>query len=317
MEINVHKNGIMERKYYEINEEMARQAHDMMSFSDYKTGSKTAEYRAYVDKAYDLADKVAEKRPGEAERAYGLAERYSKKLAENMNKDSAIGTRCPSVMIAGPAKFPTRKKVKQVAAWDRNHEEWNEIQGLLTKIERIRYGKDIIKSSDEDAVEKLEKKLGELKAHQESMKAANKAIRMKDTEKGDEKLKELGYSLEEIKKLREPDFCGRVGFPDYALTNNNANIHRVEGRIKALRAAKETGTTETETEAYKIVENTELMRIQIIFPDKPEAEVRDVLKSNGFKWAPSQGAWQRQLTTNARYALEKVKEALNKMQEGA
>lgn len=300
----------MERKYYEINEEMARRAHDMMSFSDYKTGSKTAEYRACVDKAYDKADAVAAERPTEAERAYGLADRYAKKLAENMNNDSTIGTRCPSVMIAGPANFPVKKKEKQVAAWDRNREEWNQIQGILSKIDNIRYGKEQIKSGDLDAVEKLEKKLEELKAKQEEMKAANKAIRLKDTQKGNEQLRSMGYSEEEIKKLREPDFCGRIGFPDFALSNNNANIHRVEGRLNALKKAKEVGTTETEAEGYKIIENTELMRIQIIFSDKPEASIREVLKSNGFKWAPSQGAWQRQLNSNGRYALGRVKEAL-------
>ena len=300
----------MERKYYEINEELARRAHDMMSFGDYKTGSKTAEYRTCVDKAYDKADAVAAERPTEAERAYGLADRYAKKLAENMNNDSAIGTRCPSVMIAGPANFPVKKKEKQVAAWDRNREEWNQIQGILDKIDNIRYGKEQIKSGDSDAVEKLEKKLEELKAKQEEMKAANKAIRLKDAEKGNEQLRSMGYSEEEIKKLREPDFCGRIGFPDFALSNNNANIHRVEGRLNALKKAKEAGTTETEAEGYKIIENTELMRIQIIFSDKPEASIREVLKSNGFKWAPSQGAWQRQLNSNGRYALGRVKEAL-------
>lgn len=31
---------------------------------------------------------------------------------------------------------------------------------------------------------------------------------------------------------------------------------------------------------------------------------RSILKSNGFRWSPSQGAWQRQLTNNARYALK-------------
>ena len=49
----------MERLYCTINEEQARIAHDMMSMSDYKVGSKTEEYRGYVDKAYDLAEKVA------------------------------------------------------------------------------------------------------------------------------------------------------------------------------------------------------------------------------------------------------------------
>ena len=33
--------------------------------------------------------------------------------------------------------------------------------------------------------------------------------------------------------------------------------------------------------------------------DKPDADTRQALKSEGFKWAPSQGAWQRQLNQNA------------------
>lgn len=49
----------MQPTYYTINEETARLAHDMMSFSDYRTGSKTAEYRAQVDTAYAKADKAA------------------------------------------------------------------------------------------------------------------------------------------------------------------------------------------------------------------------------------------------------------------
>ena len=34
-----------ERIYYEINEQSARSAHEMMSFRDYKEGSLTAEYK--------------------------------------------------------------------------------------------------------------------------------------------------------------------------------------------------------------------------------------------------------------------------------
>ena len=63
-----------------------------------------------------------------------------------------------------------------------------------------------------------------------------------------------------------------------------------------------------------MVENTEIMRLQLFFDGKPEADVRSVLKSNGFKWAPSQEVWQRQLTTNARYALERVIKELKEMQ---
>ena len=122
------------------------------------------------------------------------------------------------------------------------------------------------------------------------MKAANRALRLKDTEAGDDALREMGYSEEDIKELRKPDFCGRIGYPDYALSNNNANIHRVEERIKGLKAVKERDSSEQEYKTFKVVENTEAMRYQIIFDGKPEPEVRDLLKSHGFKWAPSRGA---------------------------
>ena len=304
-----------ERKYFPINESSARTAHNMMSMSDYSEGSTTAGYRSAVDKAYDIADKVAEKKPEEAERAYRLAERYSKKMAEYYNKESSIGMMCPSVMISGAGNFPVRKKERQIAAWQRNHEFYDYVQGILGKIENILYGREIIKSDDERAVEKLEQKLEDLKGTQERMKAANKAIRMKDTEAGDDALREMGYSEEAIKQLREPDFCGRIGYPSYQLTNNNANIHRIEERLNRLKADVDDHTDpgvlrSDGTERL----NALAMRYQIIFDGKPEAEVRALLKSNGFKWAPSQGAWQRQITTNGKYALNRVVEKLKEME---
>lgn len=303
-----------ERKYFPINESSAKAAHNMMSMRDYTEGSTTAGYRSAVDKAYDMADKVAEKKSEEAERAYRLAERYSKKMAEYYNKESSIGMMCPSVMISGAGNFPVKKKERQVAAWQKNHEFYQYVQGILEKIENILYGREIIKSDDERAVEKLEEKLEDLKETQERMKAANKAIRMKDTEAGDDALREMGYSEEAIKQLREPDYCGRLGYPGYLLTNNNANIHRVEERLNRLKEVKEKGSSKQEFGTFKVVENTEAMRYQIIFDGKPDAEVRTLLKSNGFKWAPSQGAWQRQITTNGKYALNRVVEKLKEME---
>lgn len=307
----------MERKYYPINEGAARTAHEMMSFSDYKEGSRTAEYREYVDKAYDLADQVASKRSNQAERVYALADRYAKRMADYINKDIHIGCMCPSVMISGAGNFPVKKKEKQNRAWEANHTFYHDTEKILEKIESILYGSEIIKSGDEDAIERLEEKLEALREDQEKMKAANKAVRMKDTEKGDETLRMMGYSDAAIKELRAPDFCGRVGYPDYKLQNNNANIHRVEDRLKSLKAAKERGTKEIENKFCKVVENTEIMRLQLIFDGKPEPEVRDILKSNGFRWTPSQSAWQRQLTPNARYALKRVMEQLEEVSRAA
>ena len=300
------------RVYYKINEQSARTAHEMMSMREYEEGSKTRVYRGYVDDAYDLADQVAEKRPSQSERAYKLAERYSRKMAEYFNKDSAIGCKCPSILISGAGNFPVKKKEKQVQAWENNHQFYQETQKLISKIKSILYGKDTIKSGDSDAVERLEEKLAGLKEDQERMKAANKFLRLKNVEKGNEGLTNMGYSEKEIKGLREPDFCGRVGYPSYMLQNNNANIHRVEGKLKQLKAAKEKGNREEENRHFRVVENTEIMRLQIFFDEKPVQDTRSILKKNGFKWSPKNGCWQRQLTDNARYSLERVKKELKR-----
>lgn len=306
---------MMERIYYSINEKEAKTAHTMMSFSDYKTGSKTTEYRSYVDQAYDLANQIAKAKPDCSDRIYNMADRYSKKMAEYFNKDSHIGCMCPSVLISGAGNFPVKKKEKQIQAWENNHKFFNEVQEILKKMESILYGNEMILSSDEDAIEKLEEKLENLKSNQENMKSANKAIRMKDIKKGDGLLKNMGFTEEQIKDLRTPDYCGRTGYPDYLLRNNNANIRHIKVRLKNLKAIKEKGTTETENQFFKVVENTDLMRLQLFFEGKPDSKIRDILKNNGFKWAPNQSAWQRQLTNNSRYALEQVIEQINKLQE--
>ena len=300
----------MERVYFPINEKMAGHARSMWSFSEYKPGSTTEEYKSYVNEAYDLADEVAAKDEKAGVRAYAVAERYSKRMAEYFNRDISINLMCPSVMICGPANFPVKKKNRQIAAFDDNREFFNETQKLLNKIKSISDGSELIKSSDEDCIERLEYKLETLKALQEKMKSANVAIRKKDKEEGNLDLLALGYSPDQIKELRTPDFGGRIGYPAYALQNNNQEIHRVEDRINSLKAIKDKGTIEEENEGYTYREDPESMRIQFIFDGKPSDDIRNILKQNGFRWAPSQGAWQRQLTRNGQWSADIVKKAL-------
>ena len=292
--------------YHTINEEAARRANDMNSFRDYKAGSATAEYRRMVDAATELAERQKQRvDPMYHEKIDRLLEIYCRKLAENMNASYSIEARCPSILISGGGNFPVRKKERQNAARDRNLEEWNYIQGLLDKIRSV--GTGGISSDAPQAVEKLEAKLAALEKHQELMKAANVAIRMKDPTEGDAKLAELGYTPEDIAKLREPDFCGRIGYPAYLLQNNNANIRRIRGRIEELKKRTENTPEGWEFDGGRVVVNTTENRLQIIFDGKPDADIRTELKGEGFRWAPSQGAWQRQLTDNAMRAARRLK----------
>lgn len=110
--------------YYPINEGAARRAKEMNSFSDYKEGSATAEYRAMVDKAAAIAEKQKSRvDPMYHEKIDHLLDTYARKLAENMNQGFAIDARVPSVLIAGPSNFPVGKKEKQNRARDSNIEE--------------------------------------------------------------------------------------------------------------------------------------------------------------------------------------------------
>ena len=308
---------MIERKYFSINENTARTAKNINSFSDYVSGSATAEYKAYVDRVYNVVDRIAEEKPHLLERAVDKAERYSRKLAEYYNNYYRNEASCPSILISGGSNFPVKKKEKQNSRRETLHGTWQYLEEYARKITHLLTMEQPILSSDENAIELLEEKLESLTDMQERMKTANKAIRLKDTERGNEQLRNMGYSDEEIKKLREPDFCGRVGYPDYALTNNNANIKRVKGRLESLKKERSQETSEneiTDLPGVTIKENVEEMRLQLFFEGKPEPEVREILKSNGFRWAPSQSAWQRHLNGNSEYSLKRVIEQLERLE---
>ena len=291
--------------YYTINEAAAKRAKDMNSFSDYKQGSATAEYRHYVDEAVQLAERQKQRvDPMYHEKIDSLLDTYARKLAANMNKGYEIDARVPSILIAGGSNFPTRKKEKQNAARDSNYREWQDIQGLLDKIRSTGMGG--ISADDPQAVQKLEKKLESLEKSQETMKAVNAYYRKHKTLDGCPHL-----PPEELEKLKADMasswHLGDKPFATWALSNNSAEIRRMKDRIKSLSQQKEIGFVGWEFDGGKVEANTEANRLQIFFEDKPDEATREALKSNGFRWSPKAGAWQRQLTSNAYYAADYVK----------
>lgn len=261
--------------YYDINETRARQAKRMNSFYEYRTGSATEEYRAMVDKAAEIAE--AQKTSVGAEyhdKIDALLDTYARKLADNTNKYYDIECRCPSILISGRSNFPVRKKEQQNTARDKNMREWQEIQKLVNKIKST--GTGGISADSPDAQERLREKLAELETVQQKMKDENSACR----------------------KYGEPS-----RYAGFILTNNNANIKRIRERIAGLEKRPSDGW---KFDGGEVIINTEVNRLQILFDSKPEEGKRKELKSCGFKWAPSQGAWQRQYTDNAVRAAKSV-----------
>lgn len=191
---------------------------------------------------------------------------------------------------------------KQNAARDRNYGEYAEISKLLDKIRSVGMGG--ISADDDLAVEKLTKKLEGLESLQATMKAVNAYFRKHKTLDGCPEL-----TPEQAEKLKADmaqswHLDKSKPYPAYLLSNNNANIRRVRQRIEELSSRSEfAGWTFPGGEA-KI--NEAENRLQLIFEEKPDANQRQELKSNGFKWAPSQGAWQRQLNQNAIRAAARI-----------
>ena len=290
--------------YYTINEGAARRANDVNSYYDYKPGSATAEYQQMVDKAVEIGERQKKRvDPMYHEKIDSLVDTYARKLAENMNSSFSIEARVPSILITGGSNFPVRKKEKQNAARDRNREDWNEIQGLLDKIRSTGMGG--ISADDPQAVQKLEAKLEKMQAAQDTMKAVNAYYRKHKTLDGCPNLS--AESIEKMKSEMSSQWhIEDKPYPSWALSNNNAEIRRIKGRIAELTKKQETAYAGWEFDGGTVEANKEDNRLQIFFEEKPDEKTRETLKENGFRWSPKAGAWQRQLNDNTIYVADRL-----------
>lgn len=176
-------------------------------------------------------------------------------------------------------------------------------------------GKGGISSDDPEAIAKLERRIDGLKSAHERMKKVNAIIRK---HKNDEAAAlEAILALEllteaQAKEILAPGIVsGKPGFASYALTNNNANIRRLEKRLAELKKAAEREEVTKEYDGFIYKECPEENRVMFIFDGKPSADIRDILKGNAFKWSPSRGAWVRHLNNAGLHAAKSVKSSLN------
>lgn len=293
--------------YYPIDENTARRSHEMMSMSDYRDGSATAEYRAAVDKAAALVEQRKQKvSPFYHDKLDALLDRYARRLAQWTNDHNRNGASCPSVLICGAANFPTRKKEKQNAREDSLWKEYEEIQGILSKIKSV--GTGPIDPTDPHAREMLTDRLQRLQSTLDRGKAMNAHYRKHKTMKGfpgttDETAAEMDEAIS-----RAPSFA-QTPFPDFELASLRGKIKRTQenlSKLDSLEQHKDDAANTLEFDGGKLFLNMEQNRLQILFDEIPSEETRAELKSHGFKWSRKNEAWQRQLTRNAIYDAKRI-----------
>lgn len=241
---------------------------------------------------------------------------YYKEKAEQLEQESSRLAQESSKMIdAIPMGQPLLVDHHSYKA-DKNYRDkaWNKMGKSVETAEKAAYYRSkaeaaekntAISSDDPEAIAKLKEKLEQRQNLQSHMKKVNGYFRKNGTIKGFE-----GISDEKAAKIDEAVKNAyswiTAPFPSYELSSNNAEINRLKKRIASLESREETTFVGWKFAGGEAVANKEENRLQIFFDEKPDAEQRSVMKSNGFRWAPSVGAWQRQLNHSAIYAANSI-----------
>ena len=163
-----------------------------------------------------------------------------------------------------------------------------------------------ISAGDPQAVEKLTEKLQKCEELQEVMKGVNTYWRKTGTCIGAPKITDAVAAKLDSKIINATVSWEHVPYSSYDLTNNNSEIKRLKSRIAEISRNQEIGFAGWEFDGGHAEANKEMNRLQLFFDERPDEKQRTNLKANGFKWAPSVGAWQRQLNDNAIYAAGRL-----------
>lgn len=181
---------------------------------------------------------------------------------------AAIG-RTASPMITGPARFPVAK-MEKLNRYERAHAE--------------RYY-----------------------AYVEACKKPQ-PVRLTISQQIEEARAKLAAAQANHARLKATPAADRVDWHSFTLPYALRDIKEAEKRLEELE--RRAGMEQTETEhlsgRLRLVQDVEAQRYRLYFSGKPDAQTIAQLKSAGLKWAPSVGAWQRQITANAAAVIRKL-----------
>lgn len=151
-----------------------------------------------------------------------------------------------------------------------------------------------ISSDDPEALVKLRANLATVEQQRALGVAVNKAIRAAkgNREQMRANLAKVCLTAGGVSRFMTPDCFGRIGAPAYRLRNLASEAKRIAGRIAQLEAREAAPAKVDEIIGAVTIRESD-NRVQMIFPGKPSEEIRARLKSNGFRWSPTAGAWQR------------------------
>ncbi|WAW06085.1 hypothetical protein NB639_01390 [Oxalobacter formigenes] len=277
----------------DISRRDAERAHQWLSHDPDKRGEAFRnEYAQEVGNVYEELKKLAHTSEQMAI-LEGEMSRFKEGYLERSKKllNAIAGTASP--MITGPANFNVsrnNKRMERMLALSTERQAYREraAKSIAKKIEAA-IPLDVKAANAWTAVKNdIDRSVSNGAAH-DSITKSNLYGRIETlAKKGESEL--LGKALDYIRSQNIYTDRHKIWkLPDLAQKSEN---------IQAERAVMEP-STKAAYQGAEIVAAPADNRARILFDGKPSQEVISDLKKSGWRWSPSNGAWQRQLTANA------------------
>lgn len=247
-------------------------------------------------------------------------ERYITNYKKYLFAWLAAKSRCYSAMIAGPSNFPARQMEKRNRTEDNRLQDfikWREkaLKAIASKIRAAAY--DAMSESD-----KMDARFAQIE------KGLQRSVRIiiaidKGEERGASRalfVSSITGMIKTFAKNGEAALVGRC-LEYLAEVNERADLvkpviskkhsvwqllDKAVNNVKKQEERQSMDNNEQVINGVKVVRNYAANRLQLFFDGKPASETITKLKKAAFKWTPSQGCWQRQLTQNAIYAMQQL-----------
>lgn len=226
-------------------------------------------------------------------------ERYIKNYNKYLFAWLGAMSRCLSSMITGPARFPVERNRKNCDIERKRSIEfsnWREkaLKSISRKIEQ---------SKTED--QKFSERWDSLK------KEISQKISWGSVANTYGMVERLAYNgeVELVNNCLEliTEYNNTHERPFMTSRHKVWGLPEIAQQIRDKKqATKSTENEENEINGVRIVKNHQIDRIQLFYSEKPSSDTIALLKKNAFKWSPSNGCWQRQLTANAISAVNRI-----------